>query len=993
LAEKAKKKKRGNRGLTALILVIILIIGLFLALISFLTDLLWFFEMGYQSVFLTKLFTQLKIGIPTFIILGILSYLYLMAIKRGYYKKVESPDNDVSITKKLNRIALGLSVVFSGVATYYLASRAWFEVLKFINSTGFDIKDPLFNLDISFYVFKLDLIKQLNTLVLSVIIGFAAITVIYYVLMMSFRKPAIPEEPDFGGGDDRYDEDEEDNEEYQNEQGNKQQGGAFGGNPNDIIGKLMQMFMGGGGNQNAKKPQQSGRQQLDNDSLKQLLGIASKQIAVLGVLFFLMLGVNFFLKQFDLLYSSTGVLYGAGFTDVNVTLWMYRLLALLSVAGAVGFVIGLSKKKFRSMLTIPVIMIAIGAIGIGGGWVVQNYIVSPDEINKESKYLARNITYTQSAYGLNNVSEKPFPASNNLTQEVIANNSETISNIRINDYDPVKRFYNNVQTIRPYYIFTDVFVDRYMINGEYTQVYISAREIDDSPNTTIPQTFLNKHIKYTHGYGITLSRVDKITASGQPDMLIRNIPPASQVKEIDITRPEIYFGKMTQDYILIRTTEEEFDYPTDDEQNATTIYEGTAGIKMNFINKLMFSIRERNLRILVSGALTDESKIVINRNINQRVRTIMPRLSYDVEPYMVTIDGRLFWIVDAYTTSTYYPYSEPYNRDGSVNYIRNSVKVAIDAYNGTTNYYIVDKNDPIAATYKKIFPALYKDFDEMEKMAEGLQKHVRYPNMMLNIQANVFQRYHMSDVVMFYQNEDLWSIANEIYERNQSQMKPNYYILKLPGEQRAEFVNTIPYTPRDKLNMTALLLARNDIPSYGELVLFRLPKGKIVYGPMQIEAQIDQHPEISKEFSLWNSSGSTYTRGNMFVVPIEDSLLYVEPVYLEAENSSIPEVKRVIVAYGDDIAYQPTLAGALEELFGKPVEPTKPVVSDDKPGTTDTPPVDTPAPGTHTTAELIKLADEAFNNMQTAQKNGDWAAYGQYLNQLERYLSELTSGN
>ena len=986
MAEKEKKKK-GSRGLTGIILVIILVVGLFLALINFITDLLWFFEMGYQSVFLTKLFTQLKIGIPAFVILGVLSYLYLLAIKKGYYKKVESLDNDARVTKRLGLGALGLAAVFAGIATFYLISRTWFEVLKFLNSTSFNIKDPLFNLDVSFYVFKLELIKQLNTVVLGVIIGFAALTVIYYMIMMTFRRPKLYEEPDFSGNDEDYDEesDEDDEEEnYQNGQGNNQRGGGFGafGGSGDILGKLLQSFMGGG-NQSARQ-QQKPRQQMDNDSFKQLLGIASKQILVLGVLFFLMLGVNFFLKQFDLLYSSTGVLYGAGFTDVNVTLWMYRALAVLSIAGAVGFAIGLSKKKFRSMLTIPVIMIGVGVIGMGGGWLVQNYVVSPDEINKESQYLARNIAYTQSAYGINHVSEKPFPVSNNLTQAVIAANSETVSNIRINDYDPVKRFYNNVQTIRPYYLFTNVFVDRYMINGEYTQVYISAREIDDTTRTPIPQTFLNKHIKYTHGYGITLSRVDKITASGQPDMLIRNIPPASQVEEIDITRPEIYFGKMTQDYILIKTSEEEFDYPTDNEQNATTIYEGTAGIKMNFINKLMFSIRERNLRILVSGALTDESKIMINRNIDQRVRTIMPRLSYDTDPYMVTVDGRLFWIVDAYTTSNYYPYSEPFSV-GGVNYIRNSVKVVIDAYNGKTNYYIVDKNDPIAETYKKIFPALYKDFDEMDNMADGLQRHIRYPNMMLGIQASVFQRYHMSDVVMFYQNEDLWDIANEIYERNQNQMKPNYYIMKLPGEEKAEFVNTIPYTPRDKLNMTALLLARNDVPYYGELVLFRLPKGKIVYGPMQIEATIDQHPEISKEFSLWNSSGSTYTRGNMFIVPIEDSLLYVEPVYLEAENSSIPEVKRVIIAYGEEIAYQPTLAGALEELFGKPVE----AAPDDEIGTGDKPPVIEPDPGTHTTAELIDLADEAFNNAMTAQRNGDWAAYGQYLNQLENYLSDL----
>jgi len=961
------ERKKKNYGLRGVVIALLVLAALFFALINFITDFLWFREMGYVSVFFTQLFTQLEIGIPAFIIIGILSFLYLQVLKKGYYKKIDSFDNDVKDRKRINRLSLLLALVFAALVTYFTVTRLWFEILKFMNSTAFERSDPLFNLDISFYVFKLEFISQLNTMLIGVIVAFAALTVVFYMLLMSIRKPQIFEE----AVPERDDEEYEEGSNYQGSQGGA--GSAFGafGNFGEAFGKFSEAF--GGRPQNTqRKP--APRKTFDNENFMRMASIASKQLIFLGVVFFLMLGVNFFLKQYTLLYSSTGVLYGAGYTDVNITLWMYRALIVLSVLGAIGFAVGVIKKKFRTTLTIPAIMVIVGLLGTGMAYLVQNFIVSPDEISKESKYLRRNIDYTKSAYGLNEVSIRNFSASNNLTLDDIQSNPETISNIRINDYEPAKKFYNNTQGIRPYYTFNDVDVDRYMINGEYTQVFLSAREIDTA--SLVPATWLNQHIKYTHGYGITLSRVDKITASGQPDMLIKNIPPVSAVEEIQLNMPGIYFGEMTNDYILTNTNEPEFDYP-DGEGNAHTIYQGNAGIKLNFINKTMFSIREQSLKMLVSTNLTSDSKIIINRNIADRVQKIMPRLLYDQDPYIVTADGKLYWIIDAYTTSTYYPYSEPFIR-GQVNYIRNSIKVVIDAYNGDTNYYIVDGSDPIASTFKKIYPALFKDFSDMP---ESLKVHIRYPNMLLNIQANVYKRYHMDDVNVFYQNEDIWDIAKEIYGTEEVLMIPNYYIFKIPGEERAEFVNSIPFTPRDKRNMTGLLIARNDGENYGEMVLYRLPKGKIVYGPMQIEAQIDQNTEISKEFSLWNSSGSTYSRGNMFVIPIEDSLLYVEPVYLEATNSSIPEVKRVIVAYGDEIAYKATLAEALEALFGTPSQSERP------PGQT-APPTDT---GGYGTSDLIRLAGEAFNNARIAQRNGDWAAYGQYINQLEQYLHQLQS--
>lgn len=953
------KKKLGFKGVIIAILIIIL---LFLTLIGFITDFLWFKELGYVSVFFTKLFTQLKIGVPVFVIVTFFAYIYLKFLKRGYFKKVVS--NEETNHKRLNLISWGLAALYGAVTTYFAVTKMWFQFLQFSNSSGFDIKDPLYDKDISFYVFKLGFIESANELIILLLIAFAVLTVLYYSILLSMRTPQvfekIDDEPDINMDEDRYD------------GSSFNPGGGFGdgfSNINDMFGKFAGQFTGRTGQTRKAKP----KKQFDDNNFKMLISIAEKQLIIVGVLFFIMIGVNFFLKQYSLLFGSTGAVYGAGFTDVNITLWVYRAIMGLAVLAAIGFAIGIIKKKLKPALIAPILMVIIGVGGTGAGILVQNLVVTPDEINKESKYLERNIEYTQYAYGLNDVDGKSFAATEDLTGEDIANNEETISNIRINDYTPTKTFYNQTESIRQYYKFNDVDVDRYNINGDYTQTYLSPREIDEEK---ISNTWLNKHLKYTHGYGITMSRVDKITASGQPDVLIGGIPPQSTVEEIAITQPEIYYGELTNNYVLVNTSEEEFDYP-DGNSNKYTKYKGKAGIELNMLNRFMFAVREKSLKMLVSSNIKSDSKIIINRNISARVKEIMPYLQYDNDPYMITDNGKLYWITDAYTYTDRYPYSEPYSNEHMTNYIRNSIKVVIDAYDGTTNYYIVDKNDPIAKTFKKIYPKLFKD---IEDMPEGIRAHIRYPNTLLNIQANVYQRYHMNDVKVFYQNEDLWEIATEIYGTEEQKMTPNYYIMKLPGEKNAEFVNTIPFTPKDKKNLMGLLVARSDGEEYGNLVLYQMPKSKTVYGPMQVEAQIDQNTEISKEFSLWNSSGSTYSRGNLFIVPIEDSLLYIEPVYLEATNSSIPEVKRVIVVYGDRIAYEPTLAEALNSMFGDgSAHESDGGKSQGSDG----------GKKALSQSEIIAKAQEAFDSAQQAQRDGNWAKYGEYIDELERYLNML----
>lgn len=919
--------KKGRFGIGIIIAVLLVLISGFGTLINFITDYLWFQELGYTSVFLKQLFTQLQLGIPFFIVIMALTYFYLRVLKKDYYKNIEIIGTQQASEKTINAISLIIGIIFAFIATMATTTQLWFEILKFSNSTSFGIADPIFNLDVSFYVFKYSLLTQINQILIGLVLAFVVLTFIYYLFLMSVRRPKMFENKPY---------------DYADQSATPNFAGALG------------------------------RLSFNQDNLKEIVALASRQIMILGAVFFLMIASNFFLKQYSLLYSQTGVLYGAGFTDINVSLWEYRILIVLALVSVVTVVLGIKQKKYKLALAAPVLMILVTILGTGASMVVQNFIVSPDEINKESQYLQNNISFTQKAYNLNNIEIKDFPVKNNLTKQDLLKNQATIDNIRINDYEPAKQFYNQTQSIRLYYLFNDVDVDRYIINGKYTQVFLSAREIDE---TKIAEQWLTKYIKYTHGYGITLSRVDKITASGQPDMLIDSIPPVSKIPEITITRPEIYFGELTNNYVITNTAEKEFDYPSG-ESNVYSTYQGDAGIKLGLFNRIMFTIKEQSLKILVSSNIDANSKILINRNIKDRVQKIAPFIRYDTDPYIVTVDGKLYWIIDGYTTSSYYPYSQPFSDQSSVNYIRNSVKVVIDAFNGKVNYYMVDDKDPVVNTLAKIYPALFKNISEMP---EKLRAHIRYPNMLFSVQAEVYKRYHMNDVKVFYQGEDLWDISYEIYGKERVLMKPSYYVMKLPGEDSAEFVSSLPYTPRDKPNMSGLLVARNDGDHYGELVLYRLPKEKLVYGPMQIESQIDQDTTISKEFSLWGSTGSDYMRGNMFVIPIEDSLLYIEPIYLKADNvNSLPEVKRVIVAYGDRIAYEPTLAGALNSLFGT----GDGAVVD--PGTVN--------PGTGGTLgvdKLIQLANEAFKNATASQKNGDWTSYGKYIKELEGYLNLL----
>lgn len=922
-----------NKTRVILIVAALLLILLFFATAGFFTDLLWFRELGYVDVFFKELQTQLLFGIPVFFLVSLLSYLYLMMVKKNYYKQLgdchhDSPEHGLKI------IAAVLSLIFGGIAAFSAADQLWFQLLQFLNRSSFGINDPIFGKDVSFYIFQMEFWQRLNGVLILLVLGFAVVSLLYHLALLAKRRPYLFEQ-------------------QSQQEGEAQNWGKkfFGGMNSGSIPKI---------NKNVGRS---------------LLKVASSQLTVLGVLFFLLLALHFYLSQYSLLYtSSTGVVYGAGFTDIHVDLWVYRLEIVLSLAGAALVALFLKKWKLKPILLVPVAMIALSVLGLLSGALVQNLVVEPDEINKESAYLENNIAFTRYAYDLQDIRTEDYDVRYDLDAEDIQDNMETITNIRINDYQPALKYYNQTQSIRLYYGFNDVDVDRYMVNGEYTQAFLSAREIDES---AISEQWLSSHLKYTHGYGVTLSRVDTVSESGQPAMLIDSIPPVSRVEEIQLTRPEIYFGEMTNNYVIVNTDEPEFNYPSG-ESNVYSEYEGSAGIPMTFLNRLLFTLREGDLQILVSTNIDKDSRILVKRNVMERIQSIAPFLSYDEDPYIVAAEGGLYWVLDAYTVSSHYPYAEPFNESG-INYIRNSVKVVVDAYNGDVDFYVVGTSDPIVDTLQKIYPGLFKDLAEMP---QSLLEHLRYPNTMFTIQANVYTKYHMTDVNVFYQNEDGWAVATEIYGREQISMTPTYFIMKLPGDSQAEFINSIPYTPSGKNNLTALLVARNDGDHYGELVLYQMPKDRIIYGPQQIEAQINQDTRIAQDFTLWSSAGSTYTRGNMFVIPIGSSLMYVEPIYLESASSSLPEVKKVIIYYNERIAYEDTLNEALHTLFGVDLQA--------RPGSL--PNLDEAAdPSTEelSMTELAQKANEAYERAVEAQKQGDWAGYGEYLEEMALYLNRM----
>ncbi len=700
----------------------------------------------------------------------------------------------------------------------------------------------------------------------------------------------------------------------------------------------------------------------------------------LAALLLVLRGVGFWLDRFDLLYAPRGFVFGASYSDVHASLPVLQWLVVLAVLCAGACVFQMFRPGWRFLVAGLVVLVVLWVAGLGiAPALLQSYRVKPNELVYERPYIENNIRMTRQAYALDRVAEKDFAAEDNLTPAALERNNLTVKNIRLWDHRPLLTTYGKLQEIRTYYKFRDVDVDRYSVNGEYRQVMLSARELSyrDLPS----RGWINEHLTYTHGYGLVAGPVNRISPEGLPEFFVWDIPPAVAGFP-KITRSEIYYGEMGNEYVFVRTRSQELDYPSGD-QNVYTRYEGRGGIPINsLLRKAAFAARFGALTVLLSNDLTPESRVMIYRDIGARVQEATPFLKFDRDPYLVVgADGRLVWMIDGYTTSDRYPYATP---GRGFNYIRNSVKATVDAFHGTVSYYIADPEDPIVRTYAKAFPGLLKPLAEMPK---DLQAHVRYPEDLFSVQARMLATYHMQDPQVFYNKEDLWVIPRLPQEGRDREMEPYFTIMRLPGEPKEEFVMLSGFNPSGRDNMIALLVARMDPPHYGRLVNYTFPKQKLVFGPRNIQARINQDPVISQQISLWNQQGSRVITGHLLAIPIDQSLIYVQPLYLAAaEQGALPELRRVVVAYGNQIAMEPTLEASLGRIFGARVRGDEQAAA--RPAERAPAP---PSAGAAISAG-VQRAWEAWQRGQEALRRGDWATYGQEQKRIEEALRQLREG-
>jgi len=888
-----------------LFIAVLLLLMLFYRGIELITDWLWFQEVGYEIVFSVTFLTKIKVaaffGLAFFVLFYLNLFLASRFSSRGYWVDqtdlIRLPPWETG-NQPVRAVILFGSILFSLFAALRGAAQ-WENYLRFFNATSFNISDPLFHRDISFYIFQFPFLKHLYSWFMTVLILTTVATVLLYLVRRNFQ------------------------------------------------------FI----------PPQTLR----------VAPAARNHLAILIAGLFFVGTWGTWLELLGILFTKRGVVFGAGYTEVTTQLWVLKVLM------GVSFFCGLAilSLVFLRNWRIPALGIAVylGVVIIGTGIypsLVQKFKVVPNEIVLEKSFIEQNIKYTRLAYRLDAIEDRDFPADATLTREDLGRNDLTIKNIRLWEHAPLLSTYSQLQEIRTYYKFQDVDNDRYTINGEYRQVMLSPREL--SYRSLPARTWINEHLTYTHGYGVVLGPVSRISREGLPEFFIKDIPPASSTN-IKVTRPEIYYGESSNEYVFVRTKRPEFDYPVGD-KNVYSRYEGPGGVPISFWRKLIFALRFGSFTILLSNDITDESRIMYYRKINERVSRLAPFVRLDPDPYLViSPEGRLIWFLDGYTVTDRFPYSESIGNVG--NYIRNSVKALVDAYDGTVKLYISDSADPLIQTYAKIFPGVFKPLEEMD---EKLRNHIRYPPGLLNIQARMYITYHMQDPQVFYNKEDLWSIPRKSGPGGEREMEPYYTIMRLPDGEKEEFVLLLPFTPSKKDNMSAWMAARCDLPHYGEVVVYIFPKHKLVYGPRQIDARIDQDAEISKQLSLWNQRGSQVIRGNLLAIPIEKSILYIQPLFLAAEKGQLPELKRVIVGFGNSLAMEENLELSLQRVFGGELIKEK-----------EAPKVAVAAAPKKEKSDW-QIAGEALAYYRKAQeflRQGNWGGYGEELKKMEEALKAL----
>jgi hypothetical protein len=878
------------------------------ALAGFVTDWLWFRQLGYGAVFTTRLATKLVLGFG----LGGVAFFFLYGNLRlaqrgvapGLVVRVGDSGQVADLSTLFRRLSLPVALVLS-LPFALGAARGWLTLRGFLSRTPFDVADPVFGRDVGYYAFTLPVVAG----ALQLVTGLAVLALGLVVPLYLLRKDVL------------------------------------------VYGR---------------------RLRIEPSAQWHLAGL----VALLFVTF---AARRWFVDLPSLVYSTRGPLVGASYTDLAVTAPALRITAIVTLLGA-GWVLWGARKGQLAFHALIAGGLAIGA-GLLGGLAaagLQQFGVAPNELVRETPQIEHHIAATRRAWGLDDVTVRDLSGEQGLTLADIRANQGTIRNVRLWDRDLLLQTFGQLQAIRTYYDFVSVDDDRYLIDGVYRQVLLSARELN--PAALPARSFINERLTYTHGMGLTLSPVNQVTEQGLPVLFIEDLPPRSNVS-LTITRPGLYYGELSQEYVFVNTGQREFDYAAGDE-NAYTTYQGEGGVPVRSVfRKALFALRFGSLKILLSGDITGESRALYHRDIRGRVRTALPFLRWDSDPYLVIAeDGRLVWMVDGYTTSDRYPYAERMG-DGT-NYLRNSVKATIDAYDGTLTAYVADSADPLIRTYAKIFPGLFRPLDEMPA---DLRLHLRYPDDIFRAQTMLYTLYHMQNPESFYHREDQWQIpAGASGQEATRDPFLRHIVMKLPGEPREEFIAMTPFTPREKDNLAAWMVARMDGEHYGQLVVYRFPRQSLVFGPRQVMNRINQDTEISQQLSLWDQAGSQVIRGNLLVIPIEESLIYVQAIYLRAEGGRIPELKRVVLAYQNRVVMEETFDRGLARLFGGTTEadraaPTTRVAA----AAGDT------APATGRTAELIRQADAAYQRAIAAQRAGDWATYGEAIRQVGELLREL----
>ncbi|MGM5483264.1 MAG: UPF0182 family protein [Nanobdellota archaeon] len=903
---------------------ILFAVGIFVLLLLFLlvpeiaADFLWFKAVDFSEIFIINIEAKLFL----FFVSGLIFFSFVMINLWIAFKSRKKKDNWIS-NKTLVLITLLLSFLIGR-----FSSTMWDVFLKFMRQEPFGITDPIFSHDISFYIFTLPFLEFLRTFAaLSVTIALVMVAIYYFQsLIAAFIS------------------------------------GSF--TPSEELEKAPKNI------------------NLRNE-LGKLKNRAKMHMSVLVALTFLVFAFGHYITRYTILYSSRGAVMGAGYTEVNATLPIINLALLFSVLLAVmsllaGFVkLSAIRKISKYFISLMVLYLVLSIFGLSiVPSIMQSLVVSPNEFTLEKPYLEHNLNFTREAYGLDNVNEKAIDYDKRVDEEIVRNNQETIDNVRILDWRPLTQTYKQTQEIRLYYDLSGIDIGRYTINDHYTQVMLSPREMNLDQVQDQAKTWVNNHLVFTHGFGVVMSPVNNVTDEGLPQYLLKNIPPVNTVNEsnIEIEQPRIYYGEKPDSFVVVNTETKEFDYPKGD-NNMYTHYDGSGGIKLDsFFKKLVMAIKFKDTKIMLSSDINEDSRFMFRRNIKDRVKRITPFLALDSDPYMVVDDGKLYWMMDAYTITSKYPYSEG---TSGFNYIRNPVKIVVDAYTGKVDYYLIN-NDPIMATYANMYPGQFKDIEEMPN---GLKDHIRYPTDLFKAQAELYTTYHMDNPNVFYNKEDAWEIPYEIYGSGKKvRVEPYYITMKMPGSDILEFILMTSYTPTTKDNMISWLAAKSDGEDYGELSIYKFPKDKVVYGPSQVEATIDQDTEISQQLTLWSQRGSSVIRGNLLVIPLDGSVLYVEPIYLQSEQGQLPQLKRVIVSDGESVVMGNNLQQALNYLFKDNTSSmdTFPQLSNSSNQRLDT------------FDELIKTANYQYNNFLDGMKEKDWEAIGKSVENLGKTLEELS---